>query len=98
MISAKCVPLGMGTDVGGSIRIPAHFNGVVGFKPTQTRLSARDMCPTFSDSKYLRGHETIVNCPGPLGTSVTDVLETFKLMADTSQHLRDPYRAPLNFN
>ena len=30
--------LGMGTDIGGSIRIPGHFNGVCGLKPGSHRL------------------------------------------------------------
>jgi Asp-tRNA(Asn)/Glu-tRNA(Gln) amidotransferase A subunit family amidase len=34
LVAAKCSPLGIGTDVGGSIRIPAAFCGVYGFKPT----------------------------------------------------------------
>ena len=31
-------PLGMGSDIGGSIRIPSHFCGICGFKPTAQRL------------------------------------------------------------
>ena len=34
LVASRCVPLGIGTDIGGSIRIPAAFNGIVGFKPT----------------------------------------------------------------
>jgi len=34
LVSAKCVPLSIGTDIGGSIRSPAHCSGVIGFKPT----------------------------------------------------------------
>jgi Asp-tRNA(Asn)/Glu-tRNA(Gln) amidotransferase A subunit family amidase len=28
LVSSRCIPFGFGTDVGGSIRIPAHFNGI----------------------------------------------------------------------
>lgn len=41
MIVARCVPIGMGTDIGGSVRIPAGFCGIIGFKPTQTRSTKR---------------------------------------------------------
>lgn len=39
LAAAKCSPLGLGTDIGGSIRSPAAFNGVYGFKPTPYRTS-----------------------------------------------------------
>ena len=38
MIAAGGSILGLGSDVGGSLRIPAHFSGVCGLKPTNGRL------------------------------------------------------------
>lgn len=34
LVAARCVPLGIGSDIASSLRIPAHFNGVYTFKPT----------------------------------------------------------------
>ena len=34
LVSAKCVPFAIGTDIGGSIRAPAACLGIIGFKPT----------------------------------------------------------------
>ena len=34
LVSARCAPLSFGSDLAGSIRVPAHFNGVRGFRIT----------------------------------------------------------------
>lgn len=34
LVASKCVPIGFGTDIGGSLRFPAVFCGIMGFKPT----------------------------------------------------------------
>jgi fatty acid amide hydrolase len=41
LVATKCSPLGIGSDIAGSIRVPANFCGLYGFKPTRTRVSAK---------------------------------------------------------
>lgn len=33
LVGAKCSPFGIGTDIGGSVRIPSNFCGIYGFRP-----------------------------------------------------------------
>lgn len=44
-VAAGLVPVAMGTDTGGSIRIPAAFNGVVGYKATRGRYPMDGVFP-----------------------------------------------------
>lgn len=63
-LACGAVPLSVGTDTGGSIRIPAAFNGLVGFRPTIGRYAMRGvhpLAPTF---------DTV----GPLAHNVPDIL------------------------
>lgn len=92
MIAARCVPIAIGTDIGGSVRIPAGFCGVYGFKPTQTRCSTRGVSnclkKNFSIKKHL--HATI----GPIGGSVDDLIVSSKVVFDENLHHYDPIMAP----
>lgn len=54
------VPLSLGTDTAGSCRIPAAWNGVVGFKPTQSHLSREGVFPLSHT----------LDVPGPLALTV----------------------------
>lgn len=45
LVGAGIVPVALGTDTGGSIRLPAHYCGVVGFKPTHGTLSVDGVTP-----------------------------------------------------
>ncbi|RHZ50159.1 uncharacterized protein CDV56_104675 [Aspergillus thermomutatus] len=63
-------PLGVGTDMGGSIRSPAANCGIYGFKPTTFRLPLRGF------AAYNIGVETIWGTPGPLSPTL-DGIELF---------------------
>ena len=66
LVALRLSPLGFGTDIGGSIRIPAAFCGIYGFKPTPGRL------PLGTDETSLK-HEAIPTCSGPLARSARDI-------------------------
>ena len=44
-VKSGCVPFALGTDTAGSGRVPAAFNGLVGFKPTRGWWSTRGVVP-----------------------------------------------------
>ena len=78
IIAAGGSPLGLGADMGGSLRIPAHCCGVYALKPTEHRFPNDD---TPLDRGYfggLAGFEGFVQQPGPLARSVDDL----KLLMD----------------
>ena len=61
-VASGCVPLAEGTDMGGSVRIPAAFCGLVGLKPSLGRIPM-DILPTVFDN---------ISHFGPLARSVSD--------------------------
>jgi fatty acid amide hydrolase len=66
IIAAWGSPLGLGGDFGGSTRIPAHFCGLYGLKPTSGRLTNTDTPAHLFSS----GQEAILPQPGPIARSV----------------------------
>jgi Asp-tRNA(Asn)/Glu-tRNA(Gln) amidotransferase A subunit family amidase len=83
-IAAGLSPLGIGSDVGGSIRQPAHYCGIVGLKATHGRLP-------------LTGHwpETLLRFMhvGPMARTVRDVALALTLLAGPDG--RDSYALPM---
>ncbi|KAJ5580029.1 uncharacterized protein N7459_006014 [Penicillium hispanicum] len=68
----RCSPLGIGTDIGGSIRCPAAFCGVYGFRPTAMRN------PMLGIQVACIGQETIHGVVGPMASSSLEDLELFQ--------------------
>ncbi|KAI9009033.1 amidase signature domain-containing protein [Hyaloraphidium curvatum] len=67
LVAARGSPLGLGTDIGGSVRGPAAFNGVYGLKPTSLRI------PLLGGMTLIGGQESVRSVGGPLGSSVEDL-------------------------
>ncbi|NOZ29850.1 MAG: amidase [Chloroflexi bacterium] len=80
IIAAGGSPLGLAGDYGGSTRIPAHFCGVQGFKPTSWRLSNADFPPDLLTG----GQETVIPQPGPIARTVADLQLAMAIFAETS--------------
>lgn len=59
--------VGIGTDIGGSIRFPAHYNGVVAFKSGRDQVDADGILPEFKHSQQYR-----MLGIGAMGKSVRD--------------------------
>ncbi len=71
--------LGLAGDMAGSTRIPAHFCGVHGFKPTTSRLTNEDFAPGLLGY----GMETFLPQPGPIARTVKDLALAMELWAAT---------------
>jgi len=68
LLAAGGAAAGLGSDIGGSIRFPSHFNGVVGFKPGMDSISTEGHFPQASTELQKR-----MLTAGPMGKSVRDM-------------------------
>jgi Asp-tRNA(Asn)/Glu-tRNA(Gln) amidotransferase A subunit family amidase len=81
-VAAALVPAALGSDTGGSVRVPAAFNGVVGFRPSHR------MVPTTGMSPLVPTQDT----PAPLASTVADVALLHAVLA--GQRLGSRERPP----
>ena len=76
-LAAGMTPFEIGTDLTGSIRIPAHFCGVFGLKPTEQRVPLTGLIPGLPGPRPIR----IMSCIGPMARTVEDLALLFALIA-----------------
>lgn len=87
-VAAGIVPLALGTDTGGSIRLPASFTGVVGYKPTYGLVSRYGVIAMASSTDVI----------GPLTNNVADSAYVLDILAgkdpqdSTTIERQDSYR------
>lgn len=70
-VAAGVVPWALGSDTGGSIRIPSSMCGVFGLKPTTGRITTEGMLPLAPS----------MDCPGPLASTVRDLWMLYGALA-----------------
>jgi fatty acid amide hydrolase len=88
-IAAGMSPLGVGTDIGGSIRTPCHFSGICGIKASLDRLPMRGY------RSVLVGQEVVRGMAGPMGRTVADLALFFAALDPARMSALDARVPPL---
>jgi amidase len=86
-IAAGMSAAGLGSDSGGSVRVPAHFTGICSLKPTPGRIPGRGHLPPCV------GPFQILGAIGPMARTIADVALLFRLLS--GQDVADPASAPV---
>jgi Asp-tRNA(Asn)/Glu-tRNA(Gln) amidotransferase A subunit family amidase len=86
-IACGCSAAGIGSDGGGSIRVPAHFSGICGLKPTPGRI------PSTGHQPACLGPFALIGVVGPMARTVADLAALFEAVAGPDSD--DPCAAPV---
>ncbi|KAL4962035.1 amidase signature domain-containing protein [Aspergillus stella-maris] len=91
LVALRGSPVTPSTDIGGSIRAPAAFNGLYGIRPTADRVPKRGMKSVESGQLNIR-----VSC-GPVAHSLADVKLLTRVLIDWPQTRYDPTCIPVTW-
>ena len=91
IIAACGSPLGLGSDAGGSIRVPSHFCGIAGIRPAWGRVPLCGHMPFSPDVSPDIG--PLFNTAGPMARSVEDLALALEVLAGPDPH--DPFSFPV---
>jgi amidase len=86
-IAAGLSAAGLGSDSGGSVRVPAHFTGICSLKPTPGRIPGRGHLPPCV------GPFSILGAIGPIARTMADVAVMFRTLS--GQDPNDPVSPPI---
>lgn len=91
LIAAGGARIGFGTDIGGSIRIPATYNGLFAMKPSIGRVSYLRVSNSYE------AQESIPSVIGPLGKTLEEIEFIMKAVVETKCWLHDPKVLPIEW-
>ena len=86
-IAAGMSAAGLGSDSGGSVRVPAHFTGICSMKPTPGRIPGRGHLPPCV------GPFSTLGAIGPMARTMADVALMFRTLSGQDPH--DPASPPI---
>jgi amidase len=86
-IAAGLSACGLGSDSGGSVRVPAHFTGICSLKPTPGRIPGRGHLPPCV------GPFSTLGAIGPMARTMSDVALVFRTLSGQDPH--DPVSPPI---
>ncbi|KAI0757016.1 general amidase [Daedaleopsis nitida] len=84
LIAMKGSPLGIGSDLGGSVRYPSTFNGLYGMRPSASRL------PYSGCVNSTEGQDSSPSCLGPISGSIAGIKTLTKAVIGQQPWLLDP--------
>lgn len=84
LIALRGSPAGFGTDIGGSVRIPAGFNFLYGLRPSAGRI------PYQGAANSMDGQGSILSVIGPLAPTARSLVLLFKAVLSQQPWLYDP--------
>jgi len=87
LIASGCSAMGLGSDIGGSIRIPAHYCGIVGFKPTPALLTKNGAASNRFRNR--NGQIAVVPTAGPMARSVRDCAAMMSVLCSAEARKED---------
>ncbi|KAL1956424.1 hypothetical protein VTO42DRAFT_7310 [Malbranchea cinnamomea] len=82
-------PLGVGTDIGGSLRIPAALTGIFTLRPSFGRF------PNFRTKSGLAGQESVLSVNGPMSAHLSSIELFASVVTNSQPWLQDPKCIPI---